>query len=174
MRPGSPNYRQVIIFLRKIVSVFRVSRTATRIGIVTYTSRPKTLISFSRSYSASQVYYAIRQIRKLGGRSRLGNALTYAKTYLFRGKPQCGRRRILIVLMAGSSVDQVRRPSFTLKAAGVEIFAVNVGSVSGSSLLLVATDKRHVFAVGFRKLYTIAKTLKDRICYSPGKLFLIF
>ncbi|XP_044174222.1 uncharacterized protein LOC122957851 [Acropora millepora] len=174
MRRGSPNYRQVIIFLRKIVSVFRVSRTGTRIGIVTYTSRPKTLISFSRSYSASQVYYAIRQIRKLGGRSRLGNALTYAKTYLFRGKPQCGRRRILMVLMAGSSVDQVRRPSFTLKAAGVEIFAVNVGSVSGSSLLLVATDKRHVFAVGFRKLYTIAKTLKDRICYSPGKLFLIF
>ena len=79
-----------------------------------------------------------------------------------------------MVLMAGSSVDQVRRPAFALKAAGVEIFAINVGSVSGSTLLQVATDKRHVFAVGFRRLNTIAKSLKDRICYSPGKLFLIF
>ena len=76
--------------------------------------------------------------------------------------------------MAGSPIDQVRRPAFALKAAGVEIFAVNVGSVSGSTLLQVATDRRHVFAVGFTKLYTIAKTLKGKICYSPGKLFCIF
>jgi len=110
----------------------------------------------------------------LRGRRRLGRALYYARRYLFRAKPQCGRRRILIVLTAGGSIDGVRRPAAALQGAGVEIFMVGVGGVSSRSLLQVTTDRKHIFAVGFTQLLTIIRTLKDRICYSPGKLALLF
>ena len=169
LRSGSSIYQQVIEFLREFVRQFAISRTAARIGIVTYASQSKTLIGFSRLYTRGQVYTAIRQIRELGGKRRLGKALTYAKTSLYRGKPQCGRRRILICLTGGASIDQVQKPAVALMEAGVEIFMIGVGRVDSSTLLQVATDRRHLFVIGFTQLYTIVKTIKDSICHSPGK-----
>ena len=79
-----------------------------------------------------------------------------------------------MVLTAGGSVDQERGSSLSLLASGVEIFMIGVGRVSRQTLLQVTTDRRHVFVIGFTQLYTIAKTLKDNICYNPGKfLFLL-
>ena len=56
-----------------------------------------------------------------------------------------------------------------LQRAGVECFVVGLGRVIGRSLQRLTTDRHHVFVVGFTQLYTIVRTLKDRICYSPGK-----
>ena len=53
--------------------------------------------------------------------------------------------------------------------AGVEIFMVGVGRVDSSTLLQVATDRRHIFVIGFTQLYTIVKTIKGSICHSPGE-----
>ena len=92
---------------------------------------------------------------------------------MFRGKPQCGRRRILICLTAGAFIDQVQRPAVALHLAGVEIFMVGVGRVGSQTLLQVATDSRHVMVVGFTQLYTIVNTLTDRICSHPGKLVVV-
>ena len=60
-----------------------------------------------------------------------------------------------------------------LQGAGVEIFMVGIGRISSRSLVRVTTDRRHVFVVGFTQLYTIVRTLKDRICFSPGMLTLL-
>ena len=79
---------------------------------------------------------------------------------------------ILICVTAGASTDQVRRPAVALEAAGVEIFMVGVGRVNRGTLMQVATDSRHVFMVGFTRLNAIIRTLKDRICYSPGMFLL--
>lgn len=155
--------------MRETIRRFTISRRATRIGVVTYASRARPIFDFSRSYTLGRIYSAIRRIRSLRGRRRLGRALYYTKRYLFRGKPQCGRRRILIVLTAGQSIDRVRRPAVALQGAGVECFVVGLGRVSGRSLQRLTTDRHHVFVVGFTQLYTIVRTLKDRICYSPGK-----
>ena len=174
LRSRSQNYQQVVKFLRGLLRYFKVSKTTTRFGIVAYSSRTSTVISFSRAYTRRQIYKAVLRLKELGGRRQLGKALTYARTHLFRGKPQCGRRRILIVLTAGGSVDQVRGPSMSLLASGVEIFMIGVGRVSNPTLFQVATDRRHAFVIGFQQLYTIAKTLKDNICFSSGKAALWF
>ena len=75
-----------------------------------------------------------------------------------------------MVLTAGGSVDQVRGSSLSLLSSGVEIFMLGVGRVSNPTLFQVATDRRHVFVTGFQQLYTIAKALKDNICFSSGKV----
>ena len=162
--------KRVVQFMQETVRRFTISSSATRIGVVTYASRARRIIGLSGAYSRRRIYTAVGRIRILRGGRRLGRALSYARLYLFRGKPQCGRRRVLIVLAAGRSLDRVRRPADALKGVGVEIFAIGLGSVSRRSLLKVTTDTKHVFAVGSTRLLSIVRTLKDRICYSPGKL----
>lgn len=137
---------------------------------MTYASRATRIIGFSGRYTRRRIYNAVGRIRVLRGRRRLGRALSYTRRYLFRGKPQCGKRRVLIVLTTGRSVDRVKKPAEALKGAGVEIFAIGIGRVGRRGLLRVTTDRKHVFVVGVRRLLSIVRTLKDRICYSPGKL----
>ena len=74
---------------------------------------------------------------------------------------------MIVVTTGGRSLDRVRKPAEALKGAGVEIFMV--GRI-GRSLLRVTTDRKHVFVVRSTRLLSIVRTLKDRICYSPGKL----
>ena len=163
------NIRQIAQFVREAVRRFTISSRAARIGVVTYASRPRRIIGFAAAYNRQRSYNAIRGIRALGGRARLGRALTYTRLNLFRGKPRCGRRRVLIVLTSGQWIDRVKRPAEALKGAGVEIFTIGIGSIRRTSLLRVTTDTKHVFVVGYTQLLSIVRTLKDRICYSPGK-----
>ena len=99
----------------------------------------------------------------------MAQALIYAKKYLFRGKPTCGRRRVLILVTTGVSRDNVVRPARILHAAGIEVYTVGVGRVSVKYLRKIATDRNNVFSVKVGKLLTIVRTLKDKMCYSPGK-----
>ena len=168
MRSGGRYYRQ---FLRDIVRRLIVSRSRTRIAVYTFASRTSRNVGFAGSYTRGQVYSAVNRIRPLSGARYLGKALRYTKTYLFGGKPQCGRRRILIVLTGGGSVDQVRGPALSLLGGGVEVFVIGVGRVSSQSLIQVTTDRQHVFVVGYSRLYTIVQTLMDKICYESGELF---
>ena len=174
VRSGRRNFQRVIRFVRETVRRFTVSTRAARIGVVTYASRTKPIIGFAGSNARGRIYSAIRRIRGMRGGRRLGRALYYVRRYLFTGKPRCGRRRVLIVLTAGRSIDRVRRPAVALQGAGVEIFMIGVGRVGSRSLVRVTTDRRHVFVLGFAQLYTIVKTVKDRICFSPGKFALHF
>ena len=169
---GRRNIKRIVQFVRETVRRFTISSRATRIGVVTYASRPRRIIRFSGSYNRQRIYGAIGGIRVLGRGRRLGRALSYTRRYLFRGKPQCGRRRVLIVVTTGRWVGRVKRPAEALKGAGVEIFTIGIGSISRRSLLRVTTDRKHVLVVGYTQLLSIVRTLKDKICYSPGKLTL--
>ena len=159
---------QVKQFLREIVRRFTISTSAARVGLISFASRAIGLLRFTGAYSRRLVNNAINRIRILNGGRWLGRSLNYAKQYLFNGSPRCGRRRILICLTAGASIDQARGPATALRGAGVEVFVIAVGAVDSRTLLQVATDRQHVFRVGFTKLYTILRTLKEKICYSPG------
>ena len=167
--PGRFSSRVIRQYIKETIRRFEVSRTKVRVGIVLFTSRPTLMMSFARTYARAQIYSAVDrlQIRRRGGRY-LGRALTYTRRYLFRGKPRCGRRRVLIVLTSGTSRDRIRRPARRLQASGVEIYAIGIGSVRRRFLLQIATGSRHVFNVGARRLVSITRIVKDRICSPPG------
>ena len=75
---------------------------------------------------------------------------------------------MLILITTGTSRDNVIRPARILHGLGVEVYTVGVGRVSVSYLRKIATDRYHVFAVSARRLITIVRTVKDRMCHSPG------
>ena len=167
--PGRFSSRVIMQYIKETVRRFEVSSTRVRIGIVLYTSRPTLIMRFGRTYARVQIYRVVdrMQLRGRGGRY-LGRALTYTGRYLFKSKPRCGRRRVLIVLTSGKSRDRIRRPARRLHASGVEIYAIGIGRVRRRSLLQIATGSRHVFNVAARRLVSITRIIKDRMCSSPG------
>ena len=168
MRSDNRNY--VEQFIQQLLRRFVISGRSTRVGLLMFSKHTYRLLGFTGSYTTARIFKAIGQIRKLSGRRRLGSALYDTKKYLFNDNPQCGRRRVLVVVTAGPSMDAVRRPALTLQGAGVEIFMIGVGRVSDPSLLKIVTDSRHLFLVGFKTLNTILGTLRDRVCFSPGEI----
>lgn len=136
-----------------------------------YTSRVRLILGFGRAYNPVRISRLIDRIRLNGRGGRyLGRALTYTKRYLFRSRPRCGRRRVLIVLTTGESRDAVKRPAGRLFASGVEIYAVGIGTVRRRSLQKVATVCKQVFRVHVRQLVSLSRIIKDKICSSTGKL----
>lgn len=74
-----------------------------------------------------------------------------------------------MLVTTGVSRDDVVRPARILHAAGVEVYTVGVGRVSVRYLRKIATDRLHVFSANVGSLLTIVRTLKDKMCHSPGK-----
>lgn len=162
--------RVILRFLKDTVRLFEVSSLKTRVGIVQFSSRVRLILGFGRNYNPTQIKRLIDQIRLIGRGGRyLGRALTYTARYLFKGRPRCGRRRVLIVLTTGNSRDGVTRPARELFASGVELYAVGIGRVRRRSLVRIAIVSRRVFSVGARKLVSLSRTIKDRICSSTGQ-----
>lgn len=93
-----------------------------------------------------------------------GRALYKAKNYLFKGKPECGRKRILIVITDGTSRDKIRRPAYGLRRAGVEIITVSIGRVMIKQLRVIAADHRHVFTSSVYRLQRLVTTIRNLVC----------
>lgn len=69
---------------------------------------------------------AVASVTLIGGGCAAGAALTQCQSGLFTGDAG-GRSRLLIILMAGKSSDDVSSGAGSLKTAGVKIIAVGMG-----------------------------------------------
>lgn len=144
---------------------FQMSSRYTRIGVVTYTSRPTVLVGLTtRKYSVNKI---LRRIRVLRGRRQTGRALHYAKKVFFTRRPECGRKRVLVLLTSGYSVDNVVLPSRGLRSNGVEIFAVMTNNRINKQLKTVLTTRQHGIVVSYRQAVSVVPRLAKTICHSP-------
>lgn len=155
------------MFVQRIVKSFVVSATKTRIGIVLFSSRQRRIIGLVNARNAKSVNRVIGQIRIIRGRRYIGRALRYVTKYLFVGKPQCGRKRVLIVINNGISVDGVLKPTRSLKAIGVEIFVVLTSRKGIKHTYQIVTSRYHMIQTTYRKLIKITDRLTGKLCHSP-------
>jgi len=150
-----------------MVRRFVVSSRQTRVGIILYSLRARRIIALTQVRGRQSIYRILGKIRYYGGRRYTGKALKYAKRYLFVGKPQCGRKRVLIVLTSGVSVDRVWRPSKGLARIGVEIFAVVNTKGAVRQIQRMTTTRYHVYVSSYSNLVRITNRLRGKICVSP-------
>ena len=165
--------QRITKYVKEVLRRFAVSSGKTRVGIVVFSSKSRVILTFKQTVGQRILSRTIDRIRKGRGVRRIGRALYVAGRKLYRGKPVCGTRRVLIVITTGVSVDSVRRPVKRLQASGVELYVVGVGRVSRRYLLQIGTDTKHVLLAGFRSLLTITRTIKEKICNSPGMSLLL-
>lgn len=75
------------------------------------------------------------------------------------------KKRVLILVTNGQSYDRVKIPSFQIHQAGIEVFAVGVGTrVRNSELSTIATNARHIYMVNIKTLKGIAKSIVRKAC----------
>ena len=86
----------------------------------------------------------IASVTLIGGRCNAGAALLECRKSLFVGDAG-GRARILLVLMAGQSADDVSRGAGLLKQAGVKIIAIGMdGSFVQAQLSAMAFSSGYI------------------------------
>ncbi|EDO35180.1 predicted protein, partial [Nematostella vectensis] len=163
-RDGGSTLPQLKRFIRQILRRFALGSRHTRVGIITYSTKSRAMISIHRGITTRTLTRVTSRIRFLRGPRRTGRALRYARKYLFRGKPRCGRRRVLIVVTSGRSGDRVRKPSSELQAVGVEIVAVSIGGGGRRQVTRIASTRSHVFVVGIKRLVKIVGRIQARVC----------
>lgn len=177
-RTGRGALKLLTRYIGRMIYSLRLSRQETRVSMVTYASRPRRLFRFNRFFRASSILSALRRIRLRRGSLRIGRALYYARRYLFRGKRQCGRKRVLVLFVSARSRDRVERAARLLKRNGVEVFVVGIGRrVKRTELIKIATSGLHVFTVTLRTLSAVLDTIRLKACsgiFLLQKFFLNF
>ena len=164
-RSGRGIFRLLTRNIARLLYSLRISTKETRVGIVTYASKPKPLFRFNRFFRASSMLSVIRRIRPQRGPLRIGKALHYTRRYLFRRRRQCGRKRVLVVFASARSVDRVQRAGRVLKRIGIEVFVVAIGRrTSKTQLYQIATNGLHVFTASLRTLSAVLNTVRVKAC----------
>ena len=110
----------------------------------------------------------------MGGSCSAGAGLTQCKSALFDGDAG-GKARVLIVLMAGSSSDDVSSAAGSLKTAGCKIIAVGMGgSFVQTQLSAMAFSSSYVLsAASFSGLAGISGSMTTLISQGMIKRKLI-
>ena len=111
----------------------------------------------------------------MGGNTATGAALTYTLKNIFtRNGARPTAKQVAIVITDGESLqDKVTEPAKKMRKAGVEIFAIGVGSnYNRAELEDMATnpDNEHVFHVdNFDTILDIEREILRDVCQVTGK-----
>lgn len=123
----------------------------------------------------SNIQSAISSIVFSNGGTNIGSALNYARLYSFtttRGaRLDAAKIAVLITDGQGFLFDEPER----LKAMGVTIFCVGVGTgVDSAVLRTVATHNDYTYLTTFNLLTLIAEELSNRTCADGIKIIYIY
>lgn len=131
-------------------------------GIIVYGSTARMELGLNSYTNSGSLNRAIKRLRYTRGSRKTGKALRLVVGGLFR---RSRKKRVLIVVTNGQSYDSVRVQSLQIHQAGIEVFAVGVGTrVRNSELSTIATDPRHIYMVNFKSLNGIAKSIIRKAC----------
>ena len=159
-------FSNVLNSLKSTYAPFVIGKDKTRIGIVTYGGRPRTVASLDQYTSRKSLDTATDQIITSPDPSVLGQGLTAVKRQMFQGKTRSETPKILVLVTGGKSMDDVVKPSAELKELNTTIFCVGVGNnVDRKQLDIVATSPvtEHVIIASISHRETAGENLASRI-----------
>ncbi|XP_078372611.1 cochlin-like [Oculina patagonica] len=135
---GEQNFRLVLNFVTKVFHSFSL-RDGMRYGFVAFGSSVKIVFGFSEYTAMSDIDSAVGSTELLHGTCSADEALYQCGTELFDGS-SAGRSKVLIVLMAGKSPEDISNAAGSLKTAGVKMIAIGIGSsFSQAQLSIIAS-----------------------------------
>ncbi|XP_034301112.2 immunoglobulin superfamily member 10 isoform X1 [Magallana gigas] len=162
---GSSNFERIKSFVSTIVGQFSVGNDTNQFSVVNFESSAREIFPLNRYQTVSSIQSAISIISFSSGGTSIGSALNYARMYSFtttRGARLDGAKIAVLITDGQSSLsDEPER----LKAMGVTIFCVGVGTgVNSAVLRSVATHNDYTYLTTFDVLNLIAEELSNRTC----------
>lgn len=171
---GKGNFKQLLDFVKNVSLGFHISPEETRVGAITYGTEPVLAIPFNKYTSPKDLSLAIESISYPGTITMTGKALALANQKLFDKGSRINVPKVLVVLTAGTSRDDVQLPSQALHKAGVTVISVGLGSVFNTGQLNNVASMptaRHVIKTKFNQLPNKVNELQDKICQAKQQQY---
>ncbi|XP_042253041.1 cartilage matrix protein-like isoform X2 [Thunnus maccoyii] len=171
----SEDYENIKSFLTQIVNNFNIGPDKVQIGLVQYSSNPRTEWYLNTHQTKQSLLEAIAKLHQRGGGTNTGRALKYLVHVLF--KPSVGMRadsqKIVVLITDGESEDNVFSTSQHLRDTDVEIYTIGIKNANETQLRTVASDPKeiHMFSViDSSFLLDIIDNLTNNLCNSINNL----
>ena len=160
-------FENVLNSIKSTYAAFKIGKDETQVGIVTYSQRPRTVVSLDQYTSRQSLDTAVdlTLMSPLTSPSLLGQGLAAVKQ-LFYGKSRSETPKILVLITGGKSIDEVLEPSAALKVLNTTIFCVGVGqNIDRTELETVASTPmgNHVIVAAISHQETAGENLASRI-----------
>lgn len=170
------NFAESLQFVVNITNAFSSAKLrdsyGTRVALSTFSYMYKAHFHLSSYSSHSQYQAAVNGIRKHGGTTSLGYALTRVSDQFSEAKglrdERYGIPRVLIVITDGQSHDSVLIPAQRLHKKNIVVYAIGVGQCDMLQLFEVASSQEHVYTLRtFVELDTFISTITAATCNEP-------
>ncbi|XP_078375014.1 cochlin-like isoform X2 [Oculina patagonica] len=132
------NFKHILSFVSAVVRAFPLGYYKTRVGVVVCSFEALVIFNFQTYFDTKSIDQALASVQYPGTNwpgihnVYLGRGLHVTKHYLFDSSWRAQVPRILVVIAAGTSVDDVLTPSMNIRSYGVEMFCVGVGNLYSS------------------------------------------
>nr|XP_014343031.1 PREDICTED: collagen alpha-6(VI) chain-like [Latimeria chalumnae] len=168
---GKENFKQVQEFLYTLVDGFDIGLDKIRIGLVQYSSTPRTEF-YLNSYSKKEdILQYVRNLIYKGGGTKTGLSLNFSLKNHFTASAGSraaeGVPQVAVVITDGSSQDSIQEPSLAMKNAGITLYAIGIKDADLTELNEIASDPddKHVYNVAdFAALQGISESIIQVLC----------
>ncbi|XP_028436030.1 collagen alpha-6(VI) chain isoform X2 [Perca flavescens] len=164
---GAENFQQIRQFLYTLVNSFDVGPEHIRIGLVQYSTTPRTEFLLNTFQNKADILQYIDTLPYMGGGTNTGQGLDFMLNNHFvaaagsrggQNVPQIG-----VVITDGKSQDKVESHAQDLKRRGIILYAIGIKDADEEQLKEIA--KNHVYSVSdFAALQGISQSIVHTLC----------
>ncbi|XP_053139073.1 collagen alpha-3(VI) chain isoform X2 [Hemicordylus capensis] len=149
---GAVTFAAIRDFLPNFIERLSVGAEHIRIGVVTYSDRPRTVFSLNSYTRKADVLDAVKGLSIPGGEeANIGEALEYVVQNHFTrsggSRIEEGVPQVLVLISSIESSDDIREGVLAMKQASIFSFCIGVQKADNAELQQIATDGSFVFTV---------------------------
>ncbi|XP_068178959.1 collagen alpha-6(VI) chain isoform X2 [Antennarius striatus] len=168
---GKENFEKVRRFLNTLVNSFDIGPDQVRIGLVQYSTTPRTEFLLNSHQNKRDILRYISRLPYMGGGTQTGQGLDFMLKEHFT--EAAGSRvhhnipQIAVVITDGKSQDDVEASAQDLKRRGIVLYAIGIKDADEDELKEMASEphSQHVYSVlDFAALQGISQSVIQTIC----------
>lgn len=166
---GKDDFKRGIEFVKDLVNLFSISKSATRVGLITFNSYPTTPFKLNRYTTKDDVMKALDSVTYRQGGTYIGKALyRVVKDMIFRSDPDV--EKIVVVMSDGRSFDSVTKPVSLLSTKKVSLLSLGIGrsrQLGAKTLLEIANGvKENYYSIeSYADLKNYLASITERLAY---------
>ncbi|XP_062573589.1 LOW QUALITY PROTEIN: hemicentin-1-like [Saccostrea cucullata] len=162
---GSLNFERIKSFVSSVVGQFKVGSNANQFSVVNFASSSREIFPLNRYHTVTDIQSAISSIPFKNGGTSIGRALDYARLYSFSSARGARNDSAKVAVLITDGQSSISKQPDKLKAMGVTIFCVGVGTGINSIVLRsVATHNDYTYLTTFDLLPLLTNELSNETC----------
>ncbi|XP_034029371.1 collagen alpha-6(VI) chain [Thalassophryne amazonica] len=168
---GLANFEQIRQFLYSLVNAFDIGPDRVRIGLVQYSTTPRTEFNLNTFQNKNSILKYISKLPYMGGGTLTGLGLDFMLTEHFveAAGSRAGENvsQIAVVITDGKSQDNVESHAKELRKKGIVLYAIGIKDADEEQLREIANEphSQHVYSVSdFSALQGISLNILQMLC----------